>query len=793
MRNSIHFRITKLFILFISLSFYSARAQDKAKDIVDHYKDYASNAREVVYMHLNKSAYIKGESIGFTAYVLDKKDKKPSKVTTNLYVSIEDENKNVIQQKLVKVENGVTSNIIKLDSSFSSGNYIVKAYTNWMRNFNEQNYFVESIKIIDPKIEKTIVTKSVKNSIDAQFLPEGGHLLNGVVNNVGVVLKDFKGYGVPSLKGEVVDQNNNLITEFEVNELGIGKFPLLAEIDKSYKVNISYLNKDYSFAVNANIEPIGVTLSLVKHRNKAIVALMTNKESLEYIKDKPYQMTIHNGDNIDVTEVIFNEELTIMKAFELDNIAAGVNILTLFNEKNEPIIERLFFNYNGINIIDSNDISAVKANDSITMKLNFKQINASQLNSMSVSVLPQETSSYNRHHNILSYTYLQPYINGVVENAKYYFSDITEEKKVELDNLLVTQGWSSYNWNAIFVPNSGLLHAFEQGITLKANINVEPQREEETYMVHATASQDAQFFEVADNSPKDFTVENVFLNEEDKIFLSKINTKNELEPAKLYLQSFPNQIPSFNTTDAIMKPKWDYKTFAGLSNTSISFLNLESTQLLDEVLVKTKAGRKELRTRELSEGRNGRVHVVDEDDVIQFQSIADFLVFRAGLTKRTVNGTTQITTFSGGIPLIFLDDMRVLDRTIIDNLPLIYVDFVEVNRRDISRTSNSSGGIVNIYTDFKNRPSNNVKTTQDYKLPLAFSTNKKFYVPKYRYYNDDFYKGYGTIDWKPELVTDVNGNITVKIAQPEVPITLFIEGIANDGSFIFEEKTISLN
>ena len=163
------------------------------------------------------------------------------------------------------------------------------------------------------------------------------------------------------------------------------------------------------------------------------------------------------------------------------------------------------------------------------------------------------------------------------------------------------------------------------------------------------------------------------------------------------------------------------------------------------------------------------------------------------MTKRTVNGTTTIQTFSGGVPLIFVDDMRVLDRNIVDNLPLVYVDYVEVDRRDISRTSNSSGGIIKIYTDFKNRPSNNVKRTQDYKLPLAFSAKKKFYVPNYGYYDDDFFKGYGTIDWKPELSVDNIGNVTVKIKQPQIPVTLFIEGIANDGSFIFEEKTISLN
>lgn len=321
MKNSIHYRFSRLFFLFTVLGCCSVFAQeDNPKNIVEQYQNYAEDAREVVYMHLNKSAYIKGETIGFTAYVLDKKDKKPSKVTTNLYVSIEDENKNIIKEKLIKVEDGISSNTIAVDKAFGSGFYTIKAYTNWMRNFNEQNYFVESIKIIDPKEEKSILTETVKNAIDAQFLPEGGHLLNGVVNNVGVVLKDYKGYGVPSVKGKVHDQNNTLITEFEVNDLGIGKFPLLAETGSSYTVSFTYLNKDYSFNVNAPVEPTGVTLSLVKHRNKAIVALMTNEESLNLIKGKPYQMTIHNGDNIDVTDVVFNDELSIMKAFEFVNL-----------------------------------------------------------------------------------------------------------------------------------------------------------------------------------------------------------------------------------------------------------------------------------------------------------------------------------------------------------------------------------------------------------------------------------------------------------------------------------------
>ncbi|WP_439151076.1 hypothetical protein [Winogradskyella sp.] len=255
-----------------------------------------------------------------------------------------------------------------------------------MRNFNEPNYFVESVRVIDPDVGEYIETASVKNDIDAQFLPEGGHLLNGVVNNVGVVLKDHKGYGVASVKGTVYDQFDNLITEFEVNKFGIGKFPLLAELGKDYKIKFSKLNKDYSFTLNQKIESIGVTLSLVHYRNKALVALITNKESLKLIKGKPYQLAVHNGDKIEALEVVFEDELNIVKVFDLETMPAGVNVLTLFNENNKPVIERLFFNYNGIDILASSDLKASKANDSITMTLNFKHIEANKFNNLRVSI-----------------------------------------------------------------------------------------------------------------------------------------------------------------------------------------------------------------------------------------------------------------------------------------------------------------------------------------------------------------------------------------------------------------------
>ncbi len=805
MKTSTSLRVLTIFILFTFLTFFNLNAQDEIADIVESYEDYTSDAREVVYVHLNKSTYIKGESIGFTAYVLDKKDRKSSKVTTNLYISLEDENKKVIKKKLLKVENGVASNIIELDSSFTSGHYTFKAYTNWMRNFNEQNYFIESVRIIDPKTEEYIETASVENSIDAQFLPEGGHLLNGVVNNVGVVLKDSKGYGIASVKGEVKDHEDNLITEFEVNQFGIGRFPLLAELGKSYKINMSYLNKDYSFTLNEKIEPIGVTLSLVSHRNKAIVSLITNKESLEHLKNKPYQLALHNGESINTLDIVFNKELTIIKAFELSDMPSGINMFTLFNENNEPIIERLLFNYHGIDILTSNDLSAVKANDSITLKLNFKHINTNEFNNISVSVLPQETNCYNRHHNILSYAYLQPYVNGSIENAKYYFTDISLEKKLELDNLLITQGWSSYDWNEIFKPNSGLDYPFEQGFTLKANINKDVKNTNSTYMVHALTNQEPKLFET-DKNNKTYSVENVFLTEKDSMFLSEVKAKDQLAPAKLYLQAYPNEIPVLYTNKSILKPKADYETLASLNN-KVLFVNLNNVQQLKEVVVTTELDRIKIRTKELSNHTFGRVKIPSQLDRLNFYTLADYLVSsnvnvtesygtfianfrRNGKSRATKNSPQSVNQGAA----IFLDGLQMMDTSMFYRFPLSNIDYVELDPTGFTGGIRGSKGIIRLYTlTGSANKSVNRETAQKYTIPLTFSAKKKFYVPKYRYQNDDFFKGYGTIDWQPELVTDNDGNVSIKIKQPEVPVTLFIEGIANDGSFIFEEKSISLN
>ena len=93
---------------------------------------------------------------------------------------------------------------------------------------------------------------------------------------------------------------------------------------------------------------------------------------------------------------------------------------------------------------------------------------------------------------------------------------------------------------------------------------------------------------------------------------------------------------------------------------------------------------------------------------------------------------------------------------------------------------------------FKNNPQ--LSQFQEIKIPLTFTAPTKFYAPKYTSYQSKFFKEYGVIDWIPNMSVDENGTISFKISnQSGNNIKLFIEGTANNGSFISEVKSVTLN
>jgi len=786
-------KIILTIFLYSSSNTYLTAQENNFDKIVGAFQDYSKPYREIVYCHLNKSTYIKGEFLGFSAYVLDKDLKTPSKKTKNLYCVITDSNDNIIKSKLLKVNKGFVNNVFSLDSLFTSGNYRFKAYTNWMKNFDEPNAFAEDFIVINPEDTTSLKKEVKKNMLDAQFLAEGGHFVDNVITNVGVIIKNANGFGAPNIEGNVYDSNNQFIATFKTNSFGISKFLINPKINDNYNVKIDYLNQSFEFKID-DIKSKGVSVHINAVKNKLSLNFKTNERTIKEIRGKDYKLTFHNGKDVKGLELMFKEK-ELVKILDLNELFPGVNIFTLFDENNTPILERMFFNYNGIKTLNSGDASYSTLKDSLSIRIPLLKTSASYIDStnVSISVLPEETKSYNRHHNIISYTYLQPYVKSYIENASYYFTSITPKKKYDLDNLLITQGWSSYSWENVFNKNVQDNFAFENGIVLKANQNNKRQSD---FILYPLKHNDGLVLKLSEDE-NSFVVSDLFPEGDEKLGLGTLNKKGKVMAPNIYLQFFPSKIPDYNNEFRALLPKKAITTEV-ISKEAFTWINLKDIQQLDEVLIKTDYKKTELR--KLKENAFNVVDVFDDKKRARNLSFVNYInqympyfvaIEQGGFISLTNRIPTSLRTeFSS--PVVYLDDLLLGSLDMLIGFNMNMVDYVAVNRTGAGEGFIGANGVIRIYTsmEFKKNWS---RTFKNFKIPLTFAENKKFYAPKYEVYNDNFFKEYGVIDWIPNCKIDNQGNLTFKVYNPSNNnIKIFIEGITKQGSYIADTKVLNI-
>lgn len=785
-----------LFILFF-IPFGSIKAQELSK-ILDNYSDYTEAPRELVYVHLNKSTYIEGEMLGFTAYVFDKSDKKPSMMTKNLYCTISDENGTIIKQKLLRVENGITSNIFEIDSTLNSGLFTFKAYTNWMRNFKENNHFEQTFKVIDADNSESIKPVKLEDlEIDLQILGEGGHIVYDIPNIVGVISKNQFGIGIENAKGNITDENGLVVSEFQLNHVGIAKVVFTPKPGIKYYSQITIGDITIKKEIKG-IKPAGVTMSVNNLGQDVIVKLEANELFLKQKGDRSFKIALHNGNEMQITDFVLGEDGKILLNYPKENLFSGINILTVFTDTNRPILERLFFDTSGIKLASIREIENRKHNDSIDIKLSFSGIDASKFHNISVSVLPEGTKSYEHPNNLLSQIYIQPYVTGYIEKGASYFKG-TRKSNYDLDLLLLTQGWSSYSWNEIFnYDNNVFVHPFERGIDAVVNLN---GKRPGTYVVYPLEDSSSQIFTLKEDDTE-FTVKTLFPNNDDLFRIGYINEKDKgfNKKPSVYPQFYPSKFSDY---------EWSYKTLSQVLTSDIEINNLiplskawENEEQLNEVLITTtkQYSRAEaLRDKAI----NSKVDVISED--IKSRNLRlDLYLQRLGFVTQFdyFSGTLSITNprvnWGTNVPLVYLDNTLLTtnstsDFGLLSFLNMGDIDYIEYEFYGIGGGIRGQAGFIKIFTSKTYNSKGKINNVNTYDVPLRFSKSKKFYVSKYSYYNTTFYNEYGTIDWIPKLKIDKNGYLAFKTFNTNNNFKLFFEGTTSDGVLLSQEILVDLN
>jgi len=127
-----------LFITFL-LPYFSFSQQN------DHYS-HAAYA-EKIYLQLDSKVYTTDRTIWYKCIVVSAMDNAPNTLSGVLYVELIDPDEAIVDKKTIKIENGIGDGFFELNDNYSEGIYLIRAYTEWNKNFDPDFFFKEYIQV----------------------------------------------------------------------------------------------------------------------------------------------------------------------------------------------------------------------------------------------------------------------------------------------------------------------------------------------------------------------------------------------------------------------------------------------------------------------------------------------------------------------------------------------------------------------------------------------------------------------------------------------------------------------
>ena len=787
-----------LALLFISLPVF---AQDG--DIVtveEANASYFKVPRETLYLHVNKSTYVTGEEIWFKGYAYDRQNDLPSINSTNFEVEIFDEQGKEIYDGVFMGNNGSFQGNIKVDSTWSSGTYFMRASTHWMHNFAEDETYTKKIRIIKGELQEVAASENIQ--YDFQLLPEGGHLVSNTFNTIGFKLINDQGYGVAFDRGVIQDEQGNEVTTFSSNELGLGKFNLTPSSGKRYRALIKLNNGHEIEGEFPKVKNKGISMSVNNLMdNEVIMQFNTNESTIKDLLFGNYVVLIRKNHLSKKMKIYFKpKELEKTISISRSDLYKGMNTITLF-KGDMPVLERLVFN--PINIQDDGiKVSSYgKAKDSLAIEVAISDWDRTY--DLSVSVLPSETKAYSHSDNMYSAMLLRPYIKGFIEDEKRYFTNVDRDNVYDLDLLLITQGWSKYKWENIFNNNPEVKYNFNQGFRITGKIQDKKREAVDKVYLYPTINNGAKLVEV--NQDNTFEIQNFFPQKGEKLKISGVKSKGRFMKSGVYLQVQSDRIqkPFFNTFPVAEK-RFNEKI---QNKVVVPYNFLSDVQELDEVELKGSA--------QIELEKTSRIQIpkffdlnskkITLDLAERYFNIVDYLFFtgkfiitdrdnpialRIRSRRSNLFGQGSVPVFIDGI-LIPNDNLGLLLDLRTAEVDKIYTDTVGYG---VASRGGTGAGAIRIYT--RRFPLIRTRTSDrnylEYEFKKGFEPVKEFYNPEYSNYEDPFFINYGAIYWQPRLRFDKTGTAVFKIPNTGLEnVTLHIEGMMSDGSLISKAHRVN--
>lgn len=838
---------------------------DLLKKALESFQKYQEiNIQEKVYIHTDKPYYAIGDEIWFKAYVVDAQTLTPTTQSNILYVDLINGRDSVKKTLRIPLIAGFGNGNFELKDSLQEGNYRIRAYTNWMRNFGETFYFDRTVKIgnawtnqlitktdytfskegnnekVAAKInfsnidgfpyankevsyqveidfrniakgkavtdsdgniniqftndkpflakdgristslkiaENTIVNKyipivSTSNQVDVQFFPEGGDMINGVRGKVAFKALGANGLG-QKIVGYVADNDGEKLANFESRNVGMGYFSLTPAEGKTYYAMVKFEDGSEKKINLRASKAEGISLSLINNLADSLtVKVVANQNFASKNQGKSFTVIAQSSGNVIYTAKTNLNGLAFAAKLFKNRFPSGITQFTLFDENMLPISERLAFIMpkNVLSLSVKPDKESYKQREKTKLSIKALDISGKPIIGSFSMAITDETKvpvKEMEEHTIFTDLLLTSDVKGYVENPNYYFYDVTDEKQIDLDILMMTQGWRRFNWRNI-INNVSPSLSFKPEKTLFVSGRVTQGKKPVSGGTVTLFSSSGSSFLIQEKTDTngEFKIDSLYFPDSTKFVIQARNEKgrkgvdieiyNNAPQIVTKNENLPDLTVNINRSmEAYLKnSKNQYEEWLrnGIVNRSI---------LLGEVKV--------VETKPLVEessnlnGAGNADRVLTEKDLQNSFSLDQALQGRvAGL--QIINGIAYIRNQEAQI---ILDGIYV-EADILNSIPPQNVETIEI-LKSISYTaiygSRGGGGVIVITTKRgkSGYVNNNYAPGIVTYSPIGIFQPKEFYLPNYAdpKINNAVADLRTTIYWNPRVVTDSTGTANV--------------------------------
>ena len=404
--------------------------------------------REKLFVHTDKTFYLAGEHLWFKVYSVDGDNKRSDNLSKVAYLEVLDKDNEAVLQAKVALKRGSGHGSWFLPVSLNSGNYRLRGYTNWMKNFSPEFYFEKDITIVNSVVPaepaESGVAKEMENPM-IQFFPEGGNLLSGIENKVAFRIVGKNGKGV-SKRGVLVNQEGDTITFFQPLKFGIGSFFFTPEPNSFYKAFFRNSSGEVMQQELPRVQSSGYGLLLEEIGDGKVKVRVQTPSN---ISQESVYLVLHSQQKVKIAKKASLRSGRVDILLDKEEMGDGVNQITLFNSVKSPVSERLYFKQPARQKLML-ELKADQRQYACRQKVNLHLLAKDQEAKpapaeLSVAVYKVDSLQQCDPSDIYSYLWLSSDLKGEVESPAWYFTEEGAVVEEAMDNLMLTHGWRRFS------------------------------------------------------------------------------------------------------------------------------------------------------------------------------------------------------------------------------------------------------------------------------------------------------------------------------------------------------------